>query len=112
MLSIGNEVGQGLGQGSQTCGPRHHEKLQTMAEITVLGAVNSPYTLYLGPRRPIFIFMWPASSFFVKMWPSNEFEFETPGLGVGWQVFGVVIVEPCPPKHISGWSHHQPGTLI
>ena len=27
------------------CGPRHHKKLQTMAEITVLGAVKAPSTL-------------------------------------------------------------------
>ena len=35
-----------LTQGSQTRGPRHHKKLQTMAEITVLGAVKAPSTLY------------------------------------------------------------------
>ncbi len=62
------------------CGPWHLKKLQTMAEITVLGAVNLPSTLYWGPRRPIFIFMRPVSSFFVKMWPSNEFELEIPAL--------------------------------
>jgi len=35
-----------LSQGSQTRGPRNHKKLQTMAEITVLGAVRALSTLY------------------------------------------------------------------
>jgi len=28
------------------CGPRHHKKLENMAEITVLGTVKAPSTLH------------------------------------------------------------------
>ncbi len=36
------------------CGLRHHKKLQTMAEITVLGAVKAPYYPLLTPADTYF----------------------------------------------------------